>query len=265
MRRARIPATLPGMVPWETLRRLLGLPADMDPPGSTELVGMAIEQPRHSRLIAMALRGRVPKETPAAMLIAAYERGTLPAERVAELLGSIGHGAGYDTVRTMLFEDEDTDAAAAAGVACARILGRRAEADLSIAVRASISREGREGAALGLCELGSAEAAASIAEAGRDGRIRIRLAARCAARMPFDASFWIEQLESTDARCRRYGTELVYELLASSGAIDARERLEELGDRGKEAVRAALEDTSLYMLPEKRDVLARWIAKGTRA
>lgn len=247
------------MVPWETLRRLLGLPADMDPPGSVELVRMAIEQPQHARLIGMALRGRAPKETPAALLMAAHERGALSALSVAELLGCVGHGAAYDTVRAMLFAELDNKAHAAAGIACARILGRRAEADLSIAVRASRSREGREGAALGLCELGSAEAAGTIMEAGRDGRIRIRVAARCAARMPFDAAFWIEQLESSDARCRRYGTELVYELLASSAAVDARERLEELGDRGKDAVRAALEDPNLYMLPEKREVLARWL------
>ena len=38
-------ATLSAMVPWETLRRLLGLPPRMEPPGSVDLVRMAIEQP----------------------------------------------------------------------------------------------------------------------------------------------------------------------------------------------------------------------------
>lgn len=249
------------MVPWETLRRLLGLPADMEPPDSAELVRMAVDQPRHARLIGMALRGRAPKEAPAAMLVAAYERGALPAERAMELLGSVGHAAGYETARAVLFGESSAVACTAAGVACARMLGRRAEADLSIALRLTATREAREGAALGLCEIGTSEAAATVAEAGRDGRIRIRVAARCAARMPFDAEFWLEQLESSDARCRRYGTELVYELLASSAAGDGRERLEELGERGKDAVRAALGDESLYMLPEKREILARWIGR----
>ncbi|HEY8428686.1 MAG TPA: hypothetical protein VIL20_09945 [Sandaracinaceae bacterium] len=247
------------MVPWDALRRLLGLPADMSPPDSVDLVRMAIDRPRHARLIGMALRGCVPKEAPAAMLVAAGERGALPPYAVAELLGCVGHAAGYAAARALLFGENDAKTYAAAGIACARILGARAEADLSIALRASPTREAREGAAIGLCEIGSAEAAATIAEAGRDGRVRMRLAARCAVRMPFDASYWLEQLESSDLRSRRYGTELVYELLAGGGATDARRHLYELGDRAKEAVRAALEDPRLYMLPEKREVLARWV------
>jgi hypothetical protein len=248
------------MVPWETLRRLLGLPVGLDPPDSAELVRMAIAEPRHARLIAMALRGRVPKEAPAAMLVAAFEKGTLGAERVAELLGCVGHAAGYATVVTMLYSRDEVDACAAAGIAAARILGRRAEADLSIALSAAPERAGREGAALGLFEIGSEEAAASIAAAGLDGRVRTRVAARCAARLPFDASFWIEQLESPDVHARRYGTELVYELLAGVPVGEARERLQALGERAKVAVSAALRDPEIYMLPDKRDVLARWIA-----
>ncbi len=249
------------MVPWETLRRLLGLPADTQPPGSDELVRMAIEQPRHARLIGMALRGRVPKEAPAAMLLTALDRGVLPAERVAELLGCVGHGAGYEAVRTMLFGTDDLDACSPAGVAAARILGRRAEADLSVALHTAPEREGREGAALGLCELGTPEGAATVAEAGREGRIRIRVAARCSARMPFDPAYWVEQLESDDLRARRYATEVVYELLSAAASTDARERLAALGERGRDSVRRALGDAELYMLPEKRDLLARWVAR----
>lgn len=247
------------MVPWETLRRLLGLPADKAPPDSAELVRLAIAEPRHARLIAMALRGRVPKEAPAAMLMAALDRGALSPARVAELLGAVGHGAGYRTVLAMLYAPEESDACEAAGVAAARILGRRADADLSVALSAGPERVNREGAALGLCEIGSEEAAASVAEAGRDGRIRIRVAVRCAVRMPFDASFWLELLESIDVRDRRYGTQLVYELLASPSAVEAPERLAELGARAKEAVRIALADPALYMLPDKRETLARWL------
>ncbi len=249
------------MVPWETLRRLLGLPADMQPPGSDDLVRMAIDQPQHARLIGMALRGRVPKEVPAAMLLTALDAGALSAERVAELLGCVGHGVAYDAVRAMLFGADDPSACTAAGIASARILGRRAEADLSVALRAAPEREGREGAALGLCELGTAAAAVTVAEAGRDGRIRIRVAARCSARMPFDADYWLEVLETGDLRSRRYATEVVYELLSSAGHTDARERLSALGERGREGVRRALEDEELYMLPEKRSILARWVAR----
>lgn len=243
------------MVPWETLRRLLGLPADMEPPDSAALVRFAIAEPRQARLIAMALRGRVPKEAPAAMLMAAHDRGALPARRVAELLGCVGHAAGYRTVLAMLYAAE-ADACAAAGVAAARMLGRRADADLTLALSAGPERGHREGAALGLCEIGTEEAAASVAEAGRDGRIRMRVAIRCAVRMPFDARFWLEQLESVRVRERRYGTHLVYELLTISTEDDP--RLEALGERGKAAVRIALDDPALYMLPDKRDALARW-------
>jgi hypothetical protein len=249
------------VLPWETIKRLLGLPAEMEPPETVELVRMAIEQPRHSRLIAMALRGRVPKEAPAAMLVAARDRGALSARATAELLGCVGHSAGYETVRTLLFTSEETDACAASGVAAARILGQRAESALSLALWLAPERAGREGAALGLCELGTADAAASIAHAGHQGRIRTRVAVRCAVRMPFDATFWLEQLESKELRDRRYGTELVYELLSSSSRA-ARQYLEELGERGRSGVRRALEDDELYMLPEKREILARWVVQS---
>lgn len=248
------------MVPWETLRRLLGLPPDMEPPSSIELVRMAVEQPKHVRLIAMVLRGRPPKEAPAAMIAAARERGHLSAARAAELLGCVGHASGYETVRALLFSSEETEACAAAGVAAARILGRRAEADLLLALHAAPERAGREGAAWGLLEIDSAEAAASIVEAGRKGSIRARIAVRCAARLPFDPEFWLEQLESPDRRERRYGTELVYELIGSSSEA-ARGKLSALGDRGRDAVRRALDDPELYMLPEKRDALMRWAAQ----
>lgn len=246
------------MVPWETLRRLLGLPADTSPPDSAELVRLAIAEPRHARLIAMALRGRVPKEAPAAMLMAAYEEGALSSTHVAELLGCVGHGVGYRTVLGMLHDPEESEACEAAGLAAARILGQRADTDLTITLSTGPERAHREGAAFGLCEIGTEEAAASVTEAGRDGRIRIRVAVRCAIRMPFDASFWLELLESIDARDRRYGTQLVYELLASPDAVDAPERLAELGNRAKEAVRVALRDPALYMLPDKRELLTRW-------
>ena len=248
------------MVPWETLRRLLGLPRDMAPPDTAELARLAIAEPRHARLVAMALRGRVPKEAPAAMLIAAHERGALPSHRVAELLGCVGHASGYRAVLAMLYSADETDACAAAGVAAARILGRRADADLIVALSAGPDRVHREGAALGLSEIGTEEAAASVVEAGRDGRVRMRLAIRCAVRMPFDADFWLDQLESPRLRDRRYGTHLVYELLASPASSGAREHLDALGDRAKSAVRGALSDPELYMLPEKRELLARWIA-----
>jgi hypothetical protein len=249
------------MVPWETLRRLLGLPAEMEPPASVDLVRLAIEQPKHVRLIGMVLRGRTPKEAPAAMIAGARERGDLDAQRACELLGCVGHAAGYDTVRALLFTSDETEACAAAGVAAARILGARAEADLLLALHAAPERAGREGAALGLMEIDTEDAAASIVEAGRTGRIRARVAVRCAARLPFDADLWLELLESSEGKDRRYATELVYELLVSNGE-PARARLAALGERGREAVRRALGDAELYMLPEKRDVLMRWARQG---
>lgn len=248
------------MVPWETLRRLLGLPLGMEPPDSAALVRLALEQPRHARLIGMALRGRTPKEAPAALLVAAHDRGTLGSEWVAELLGCVGHPVGYETARTMLFASDEEAPCAAAGVAAARMLGRRAEADLTLALHVAPVRVAREGAALGLCELGSAEAAASVTEAGLEGRIRIRVAARCVARMPFDAERWLELLEAPALRSRRLATEVVYEL---SGAPNegGGTPLEELGERGKQAVRRALADGELYMLPDKREQLSRWAGR----
>jgi hypothetical protein len=251
------------MVPWETLRRLLGLPADMEPPDSVALVRMALDQPRHTRVIAMALRGRTPKEAPAAIALAAYERGRIDAPRVAELLGAVGHAAGYAAVRSVLLTSADRDACEQAGRAMARILGQRADEDLVLALRLAPSREGREGAAAGLCELGSAEAAASVAEAGLDGRIRVRVAARTIVRLPFDAEHWLELLEASELRARRLATEVVYELV-NSVAFDGpgTAELSELGERGKAAVRRALSDRELYMLPDKREQLTQWAEKS---
>jgi hypothetical protein len=195
------------------------------------------------------------------MLIAGHERGALPPERIAELLGCVGHGSGYPTVHALLRGSEEPDVCAAAGVACARLLGSRAEADLLLALNVAELRATREGAALGLCELGTAEAAASVAEAGRVGRIRIRVAARCAARMPFDADLWLSILEAPDSRSRRLATEVVYELLAHASDHASVGALDDLGQRGKQAVRRALEDTELYMLPDKRELLARWAGR----
>jgi hypothetical protein len=256
MRERAAAATLPIVLPWETLRRLLGLPNDMEPPGSVELVRMALEEPRRGRLIGMALAGHPPKEPPAGMLIAALDAGRIPAKLGAELLGAVGHRAGYRSVRAMLFDPERPEAAEAAGVAMARILGRQAVADLSLALHGP-SREAREGAALGLCELGEAGAAAAVAEAGRDGRVRARVAARCVARLPFDPAEWLAQLEAEPLEARRLATEVVYVLVRQDDE-DARERLEALGDAGRRAVRRALDDEALYMLPDKRDALEAW-------
>src|SRR5688572_3529184 len=101
------------MVPWETLRRLLGLPADMEPPESAELIRLAIEQPRHARIIAMALRGRPPKEAPAAAILVALDRGTIALGSALELLGAVGHAAGYEAVRARLFAADDVTVCAA--------------------------------------------------------------------------------------------------------------------------------------------------------
>src|SRR5688572_6629670 len=62
------------VLPWETLRRLLGLPTGMALPSAIELTRMAIEEPRRARLIGMALMVHTPTEVPAAMLVAALER-----------------------------------------------------------------------------------------------------------------------------------------------------------------------------------------------
>jgi hypothetical protein len=230
----------------------------MEPPGSVDLVRLAIAEPRRARLVAMALDGHPPKEPPAGMLLAALDAGALPAELAAELLGAVGHATGYRTVRGMLFDPERGEAAEAAAVAMARMLGQQAVADLSLALRGATSREAREGAAQGLCEIGDPGAAATIAEAGRDGRIRARTAARCLARLPFDPEEWAAQLEAEPVTARRLATELVY-VLVRQNDLGARERLEALGDRGRRAVRRCLADEALTMLPDKREALAQWI------
>lgn len=249
------------MLPWETLRRLLGLPSDMDPPGSAELVRLALEEPRRARLVAMALAGQTPKEPPAGMLIAALDAGSLAPELVAELLGAVGHRSGYRTVRAMLFDPELGPAASPAGVAMARIIGREAVGDLSLALRAAPTREGREGGAMGLAELGDPGGAAAIAEAGADGRIRARVVARCVARMPFDPDEWLLRLAAERPEERRLATEVIY-VLVEKGDADAKARLAALGEEGRAGVRRALDDPELYMLPEKREALAAWLDQG---
>ena len=141
----------------------------------------------------------------------------------------------------------------------ARELAAEAEADLVVALRGAPAREAREGAALGLAELGGQEAAASITHAGAGGIIRARVAARCAATLPFEPAVWLELLESPDVTPRRLATELVYVLVRRDDP-SARRRLGVLGVRAKDAVRVALEDPALTMLPDKRDALAEWAA-----
>ncbi|HJL16265.1 MAG TPA: hypothetical protein RMH99_11450 [Sandaracinaceae bacterium LLY-WYZ-13_1] len=261
MRRRPRTATLHLVLPWETLRRLLGLPSDMSPPGSVELVRMALDEPRRARLIGMALSGHTPKEPPAGMLMAALDSGALAPELAAELLGSVGHRAGYRAVRGMLFDAERSAAAAAAGVAMARILGQEASADLSLALRSAPTRQGREGAALGLTELGDVGATGLVTEAGRDGRIRVRTAARCLAGLPFDAEGWVARLDGEALEDRRLATEVVY-VLVRKNDDESRARLEALGEPGRRAVRRALIDEALTMLPDKRDALLEWAGPG---
>ncbi len=68
---------------------------------------------------------------------------------------------------------------------------------------------------------------------------------------------WLELLAAEDHAARRLGTELVYVLLNRNDP-GARQRLDMLGPRAKMAVREALDDPSLYMLPEKRATLEAW-------
>ncbi|MEC7526472.1 MAG: hypothetical protein VYE22_41730 [Myxococcota bacterium] len=247
------------MLPWETLRRLLGLPPDMSPLGATELVRLAIDDPRRARIVAMGLRGQRPDEAAAGMILAALDRGTLPPELAAELLGAVGHRAAYDILRAMLLDPEMPNAWAAAGVAMAQVLGLDAGPDLAVAMREAPERGAREGAAFGLAELGDEAAVAGIVEAGLRGLIRARVAARCGADLPFLPELWLQLLASSERTARRLGTELIYVLLNRNDP-GAQERLEALGPRAKSAVREALEDPSLYMLPEKRATLEAWSA-----
>lgn len=240
---------------------MLGLPSDMEPPGSVELVRMAIDEPKRARLIAMVLAGHTPKEPPAGMLVAALDAGSIAPELGAELLGAVGHRSGYRTLRTMLFEPERASAAEAAAVAMARVLGPNATDDLLLALRAGPSREAREGAAWGLAELDDPHSAATIGEAGRDGRIRARVAARCIARLPFDPGEWLAQLQADDLAAKRLATEVVYVLVRQADER-AQEQLDALGEAGRRAVRRVLEDEDLYLLPDKRDALESWVRHG---
>lgn len=248
--------TLLAVLPWDTLRRLLGLPSDMDPPSALSLVEMAVGEPRRSRLIALVLEGMPPREPPAGAVLGALDRGALASDMAAELLGAIGHGSAYRTLITMLYDD--VDAAAAAGVAMAKVLGPRARTDLLAALRGAPTREGREGAALGLTELGDAHAATALTESGCDGLIRARVAARCAVRLTSAPELWLAYLIDERVERRRLGTEVVYVLLLAD-VPEARAQLVALGDAGRDAVRTALEDPELFMLPDKREALAAWV------
>ncbi|GAB5544578.1 MAG: hypothetical protein RID81_06135 [Sandaracinaceae bacterium] len=245
------------MLPWETLRRLLGLPSDMPPLGASELVRLALDDPRRARIVAMGLRGLRPDEAAAGMVLAALDRGSFAPELAAELLGAIAHRAGYPVLQAMLLDEEAESAWVAAGVAMARVLGLDSGPDLAVALREAPERGAREGAAFGLAELGDEAALAGIVDAGLRGAIRARVAARCGADLPLVPDLWLELLAAEDHAARRLGTELVYVLLNRNDP-GARQRLDMLGPRAKMAVREALDDPSLYMLPEKRATLEAW-------
>ncbi len=230
----------------------------MAPPGPTDLVQLAIEEPRRARLIGMALASHQPTEAPAALLQAALDRDAIRPDIAVELLGCVRHRAGYSLARSCLYNADRRDAAFAAGIAMARIAGPEADSDLIVALWAAPEREGREGAALGLCEIGEAHHAAAIFRAAREGKIRARVAAGCAIQLPFDPELHLELLRSEDRGDRRLGTELVYELLVQSGD-ETELRLRELGEEAKWAVQLCLEDAELYMLPDKREALEAWV------
>lgn len=230
----------------------------MAPPGPTDLVRLAIDEPRRARLIGMALSALQPTEAPAALLQSALDRGAIRPDIAIELLGCVRHGAGYTLARSCLYNAERREAAFAAGIAMARIGGADADADLTVALWAAPEREGREGAALGLCELGEAHHAEAIYRAAREGKIRVRVAAGCSLQLPFDPVLLLELLRSETGADRRLGTELVYELLAQA-TDEAELRLRELGDEGRWAVQVCLEDPNLTMLPDKRGALEAWV------
>lgn len=230
----------------------------MAPPGPTDLVRLAIEEPRRARLIGMALAGHQPTEAPAALLQSALDRDAIRPDIAVELLGCVRHRAGYTLARSCLYDADRRDAAYAAGIAMARIAGSEADPDLTVAMWAAPEREGREGAALGLCELGERHHAAAIFRAAREAKIRARVAAGCALQLPFDPELHLELLRSTEGPDRRLGTELVYEMLVQA-TDDAELRLRELGDEAKWAVQLCLEDEDLYMLPDKREALEAWV------
>ena len=248
---------LSSVLPWETLRRLLGLPADMAPPGPAELVRMAIDEPRRARLIGLVLAGHPPREAPAGIVLGALDRGTVSRDLAVELLGAVGHGSGYATARALLFEDPE--AAPGAGVAMAQMLGLRALADLHLALRGAEERECREGAALGLAEVGDASSAVNIAEAGCDGQIRARVAARCVVRLESAPELWLTYLQHASMAHRRFGTEVVYVFLLADDA-ESHAQLDALGEPGRAATREALADPELFMLEDKRDALLQWSA-----
>lgn len=233
----------------------------MAPPGPADLVQLAIDEPRRARLIGMALAGHQPTEAPAALLQSALDRDAIRPDIAVELLGCVRHRAGYALARACLYNADRRDAAYAAGITMARIAGPEADADLTVALWVAPEREGREGAALGLCELGEPHHADAIFRAARDGKIRARVAAGCSLQLPFDPQLHLELLRSEEVADRRLGTELVYELIVQS-SNEAGLRLRELGDEAKWAIQLCLEDDALYMLPEKREALEAWAYGG---
>lgn len=243
------------MSEWETLRRLLGLPADTPPPSPEDLTRLALENPKRARLVGMALRRETSREGPVAIILGALDRGNVDSSLGVELLGCIGHPSGYGTALRALIDKERPEAASIAGVAMARILGARAAPDLLVALARAEGRAGREGAALGLAELGERAHAEFVIEAARQGTIGTRLGARCVARLPFEASRWLTLLENEVASDRRLATEVVYLLVRRTDQA----RLDALGEAGRAAVRRCLDDAAVYMRPEKRDVLATWV------
>lgn len=230
----------------------------MAPPGPSDLVRLAIEEPRRARLIGMALAGHQPSEAPAALLQSALDRDAIRPNIAVELLGCVRHRAGYTLARSCLYDADRRDAAYAAGIAMACIAGSEADPDLTVAMWAAPEREGREGAALGLCELGERHHAATIFRAAREGKVRARVAAGCALQLPFDPALHLELLRSEEPADKRLGTELIYEMLVQA-TDDAELRLRELGEEAKWAVQLCLEDDDLYMLPDKREALEAWV------
>lgn len=227
----------------------------MPVPGPSDLVRLALEEPRRARLIGVALRRLPPKEGPAALVLTALDRGDVDLGLAVELLGCIGHRSGYRVAHAALNDDEHPEVAAQAAIAMARILGHDADADLLLVLWRGEERESREGAAVGLVEHATPADASSIVEAARDGRIRVRIGARCVARLPFEAEDWIELLGSGEVRDRKLATEVVY-LLLRRGDREAQARLIALGALGRKAVARCVEEDD--MLPEKRDLLAAW-------
>ena len=228
-------------------------------PPPWELVTLAMQQPRRARLLGMAITAHPPDEGTVAMILGALERDAVAPALGAELLGYARHPSGAPILRRWLLHQAlGPDVAMAAGIGLARVLGADARDDLTVMLSMAPSREGREGAARGLAELGTLIDAASITAAARERRIRARVGVWCAIRLPFDAATWLEVLESDDLSDRRLGTELVYTLVRDPH-VACEQHLTALGPRAREAVEHALEDAALYMLPEKRETLRSWL------